>query len=309
MSRKFYSNGKLLLTGEYLVLDGALSLALPSKYGQSLEVIPAEGNITTWKALDKDGEIWFESKLSFDGNRFQAEDNAVEPAKAELTKRLMEILSEAHKLNTETFGNGQAYEVITQLEFNRTWGLGSSSTLINNIAQWFGIDPYAMLEKTFGGSGYDIAAAAAEGPITFELQENRKNILKVPFDPPFKKELFFVYLNQKQNSRSSIAHYRQQPRENINEAVAKASALTASIISCDNLGEFKMLLEIHETLISGIINTPKIKTQLFSDFKGAIKSLGGWGGDFILATGGKEEKDYFRKKGYGVILGYEEMVG
>jgi mevalonate kinase len=28
----FYSNGKLLLTGEYLVLDGAKSLALPTKF-------------------------------------------------------------------------------------------------------------------------------------------------------------------------------------------------------------------------------------------------------------------------------------
>jgi len=30
----FYSNGKLLITGEYLVLDGAKALALPTKYGQ-----------------------------------------------------------------------------------------------------------------------------------------------------------------------------------------------------------------------------------------------------------------------------------
>ena len=34
----FYSHGKLLLTGEYLVLDGALALAVPCKLGQSLTV-------------------------------------------------------------------------------------------------------------------------------------------------------------------------------------------------------------------------------------------------------------------------------
>ena len=34
----FYSNGKVLLTGEYAVLNGSLSLALPSIYGQYLEV-------------------------------------------------------------------------------------------------------------------------------------------------------------------------------------------------------------------------------------------------------------------------------
>ena len=35
---KYKSNGKILLTSEYLVLDGAQALALPSKFSQSLEV-------------------------------------------------------------------------------------------------------------------------------------------------------------------------------------------------------------------------------------------------------------------------------
>jgi mevalonate kinase len=309
MSKKFRSNGKLLISGEYLVLDGALSLAVPTKLGQTLEVLLAEGEFTTWKALEKDGETWFSSKLKFTGKEFIAEGGSKDASHTELTKKLLEILTEAHKLNPQPFNSSQAYDITTQLEFNRDWGLGSSSTLINNIAQWFAVDPYRLLEKTFGGSGYDIAAAAAEGPITYELQESGRNVLNVQFDPPFKDQLFFIYLNRKQNSRSSIAHYRQQPKENIKEAVQKASGLTASIISCDNLEEFKLLLNIHETLISGIINTPKIKTRLFPDFPGSIKSLGGWGGDFVLATGGEEEKEYFRKKGYGVVLGYEEMVG
>ncbi len=34
----FRSNGKLLLTAEYLVLDGARAIALPTKLGQSLTV-------------------------------------------------------------------------------------------------------------------------------------------------------------------------------------------------------------------------------------------------------------------------------
>ena len=33
---KFNSNGKLMLTGEYLALDNALVLTLPTKFGQSL---------------------------------------------------------------------------------------------------------------------------------------------------------------------------------------------------------------------------------------------------------------------------------
>ena len=37
-SQSFYAHGKLLITSEYLVLDGAEALALPTVYGQSLEV-------------------------------------------------------------------------------------------------------------------------------------------------------------------------------------------------------------------------------------------------------------------------------
>ena len=38
MKKEFYSNGKLLITGEYLVLDGAKAFALPTKFGQNLIV-------------------------------------------------------------------------------------------------------------------------------------------------------------------------------------------------------------------------------------------------------------------------------
>ena len=36
--QKFYSHGKLLITSEYAVLDGAKALAVPTKLGQSLKV-------------------------------------------------------------------------------------------------------------------------------------------------------------------------------------------------------------------------------------------------------------------------------
>lgn len=305
MIQKFRSNGKLLLTGEYLVLDGALALALPTKPGQSLEVSTAEGKTTRWTALDHQGKPWLDFKFSLDNNRFQKENETISN-EAETT--LLKILTAAHQRNPKIFALEKSYSVTTMLEFNKEWGLGSSSTLINDIASWFQIDPYLLLEKTFGGSGYDIAAAQAEQAVTYQLQDNGRSVLNIDFNPRFKDKLFFVYLNQKQNSRSSIAHYKQQSHKNLQEAVNKISGLTSSIISCEDLKEFELLLEIHETIISHIIGTPKIKTQLFSDYKGSIKSLGGWGGDFILATGGDESKDYFRKKGFGVVIPYSEMI-
>ncbi len=302
---RYYSNGKLLITGEYAVLDGALALAVPTKAGQSLEVEPSEGDLLTWTALDHRGEFWFRTQLKFTGTEFIVNGDAA--AAPELPK-LQHILQEAHKINPLLFSDHKAYTVNTRLDFPQDWGLGSSSTLINNIAQWFGIDAYLLLENTFGGSGYDIAAAQYDEPITFQKNETGNSVLISSFDPEFKDALFFVHLNQKQNSRSSIAHYKDQPKDLLKENIARISSLTQSFVGCENLEEFKLLMEIHETLISKLIDKPKVKTSLFPDFPGAIKSLGGWGGDFVLATGGEAEKDYFRNKCFATILSFEEMV-
>lgn len=66
MTQTFYSNGKLLITGEYVVLDGAKALALPTKFGQNLIVSEGKGNVINWKSFDNDGSVWFESMLSFE---------------------------------------------------------------------------------------------------------------------------------------------------------------------------------------------------------------------------------------------------
>jgi hypothetical protein len=36
--------------------------------------------------------------------------------------------------------------------------------------------------------------------------------------------------------------------------------------------------------------------------------LGAWGGDFVLATGGEKEKQYFIQKGFTTVLSYAEMI-
>ena len=64
MIQKHYSNGKFLLTGEYLVLKGALAMALPLKLGQSLEVeeLDSSNNRLLWEAFRPEGE-WFSVTL------------------------------------------------------------------------------------------------------------------------------------------------------------------------------------------------------------------------------------------------------
>ncbi|GIR81656.1 MAG: hypothetical protein CM15mP83_3820 [Flavobacteriaceae bacterium] len=55
------SSGKLLITCEYAVIDGACALALPTKLGQSMTVVDAEKSRLHWVAKDMDGKIWFEN--------------------------------------------------------------------------------------------------------------------------------------------------------------------------------------------------------------------------------------------------------
>ena len=61
----FYSNGKLLLTGEYLVIDGAKALAIPTKKGQSLSVKETEGGSQLiWKSWTYESQCWLDVQFS-----------------------------------------------------------------------------------------------------------------------------------------------------------------------------------------------------------------------------------------------------
>ena len=304
---EFFSHGKLLLTGEYTVLDGATALAVPTKFGQSLQVEPGDTREIQWKSLDEQDVSWFSGSFRIEEVLSQRDSGAKKSKGEEVRKMLFLTLRAAAKLNPKPLQK-TGLRVTSKVDFPREWGLGTSSTLVNNVASWFEIDPFELLDQTFGGSGYDIAVAQHKKPITYELSNGKRKVLTSSFDPPFKNEIFFVHLNRKQNSRESIAHYRRQEKDKISEAVEKISGITHRVLNCENLQEFEMLLEIHETIISQVTGLPKVKNQLFPDYPGAVKSLGGWGGDFILATGGEAEKDYFRKKGFLTVIPFSEML-
>lgn len=303
--KSFYSHGKLLITGEYAVLDGAKALAVPTKFGQDLQVETIPDPIIKWKSFDEKGNLWLETEFTLEnGEIFLSEKDR----KNEIARRLLKILKAAATLKPEVFSPQGGYRIKTHLEFNKNWGLGSSSTLINNLASWLEFDAYNLLKLTFGGSGYDIAAAQRDSAFSFQLSGEKPVVFNCSFDPVFKDQLFFVHLNQKKNSRQAIAHYRNQPKENLKDLIDKISGLTEQIIICESLKEFRLLIDLHETLIAKALNLPKIKTSLFPDYPGSIKSLGGWGGDFVLATGGKAEMAYFREKNHPTIIPYSKMV-
>ena len=60
--KKFHANGKLLITGEYLVLKGATALAVPLNKGQTLSVGSSNETGFSWRAETPNG-LWFEIKF------------------------------------------------------------------------------------------------------------------------------------------------------------------------------------------------------------------------------------------------------
>jgi len=296
---KYYSHGKLLITGEYVVKIGAKAFALPSKFGQSLFFTPIEEEYVIWESYNEKNNIWFKTKLC--STNFKT----VSTKNEKISKNLSKILKASRELNP-TFLLSEGAKVKTKLEFNLNWGLGSSSTLISNIAEWANIDPFDLLEKTFGGSGYDIACAKSKKPILYSLEKSIPKITKCEFNPSFKKSLFFVYLNKKQNTSNELDKFMKIKVSKI--FTQEISSISKEIINANSLKDFESLINEHEKIMGIILRKKTIKDQFFSDFDGSIKSLGAWGGDFILATGNKYKQNYFYNKGFKIIFNYKEII-
>ncbi|MCC1483180.1 GYDIA family GHMP kinase [Winogradskyella immobilis] len=298
----FKSNGKLLLTAEYLVLDGAKALALPTKLGQSLTVDANDSNHLQWKSYDEANQLWYEDQFFIDKIKIAKHD-----ASNPISERLLQIFNAVLELNPNALEEHKGYSFTTQQDFNRFWGLGTSSTLINNMAQWAKIDAYALLEKTFGGSGYDIACAQQRSAILYQRTNTKPLVSNVDFNPVFKNHLYFVYLNKKQNSREGIAKYKAH-KGDLSHSIDAINAITQSIITCNSLADFKTLISTHEVIISKVIDQKPVKDLLFNDFDGAIKSLGAWGGDFILVASDINPEAYFISKGYSTVIPYSQFI-
>ncbi len=292
----FYSRGKLLITSEYLILKGAKGLAIPCNKGQFLEFKVINSRNLNWKSYDYNNRIWFEA--IFDCENF----NCVKSNKKSIAKSLSFILKETRKLNPK-FLSINGGEIKTQLEFNLNWGLGSSSTLISNLAQLNKINAYKLLSNTYGGSGYDIACSLVENPIIYEIKNNNYN--EVNFNPPFKEKLFFVYLNKKQNSKIEVNKFNTIKVDK--KTIKSINSITEIISKTKKYDEFNFLIKKHEQIISNVIKKTSVKKLKFQDFKGEIKSLGAWGGDFILASG-LDSPSYFKSKGYKTIIKFDDMV-
>lgn len=301
-TQTFYSNGKLLITGEYVVLDGAKALALPTKFGQRLVINSGANHQIKWTSFDSDKSIWFEDIISFN----EIKQKIVSDKNAAIKNTLIEILHQAF-IQNPSFLEKEGYEIETHLTFPRLWGLGTSSTLINGIGDWLNIDAFELLQKSFGGSGYDIACAKSNSPIVYHLENETPYFKPIHFNPSFKENIHFVYLNQKQSSKLAIANYMSK-HHHVDLVISKINTITYETINCKEVKEFAKQMEKHEIIMSDVLEMETIQEKFFPDFEGVIKSLGAWGGDFVMVISKENPTAYFKDRGYPVVLSYEEMI-
>jgi len=286
------------------VLQGAVALAVPTIPGQEMSVRVLEGTgVLVWRSYYGD-HCWFEAEFSV------SEMNIISASDKNTAEFLQQLLRAAMIMNPEHLIDAKSYMIETILGFHPEWGLGSSSSLINLLADWFRIDPFELFKKTQRGSGYDITCARVLNPIWFRLMIGTPIAQKVNFNPEFKESLAFVYSGRKQDSAVSVENFGagaglyEQERKRISE-ISRELPLVKS------LSEFNSLIDEHEEIISGILDLPKVKDDRFPDFPGSIKSLGAWGGDFLLASseiGYNEIKTYFSKEGLDIVFAFDEMV-
>ena len=299
-----HANGKLLLTGEYLVLVGAKALAVPLVVGQKLvfEEISIPG-VLHWEAYDTDGK-WFSAKY------YLPEITEIEASDYAVSARLIKLLQAARLLNPDFLYTKTGISVITELEFNRNYGFGSSSTLIGLIAGWAGIDAMQLHRNVSKGSGYDVACSNSDRAIFYSLTNGLPMVEAVDFNPPFAENMFLVYLGAKQHSDLEVEAFTKSTGIDYSIEIERLSRISDLIASEKDIYNFISLLTEHEAILSKVLNRATVKSRLFPEFEGAVKSLGAWGGDFILAVSalGKDYiKDYFSSKMHNTVIPYDAL--
>ena len=303
MGNHYHSNGKLLLTGEYLVLQGAQALALPVKRGQHLHVFP----------LNKPGIIHWKSSylntLFFEAQFIIQEKKVTVNSDSDPSKFLQNLLQHALDMAPDAFSN-QGYRIETMLEFPLEWGLGSSSSLISNIAEWLQIDAFKLNHQVNQGSGYDIACAKSHRPILYKKLNGSVHYEPISFNPPFQDSLYFIYTGKKQDSHKEVKKFLKG--NNVKPPLTEhIKRINKEILHTRSLEAFAQHLREHELLISKTLNKKPIQENQFPDFPGTIKSLGAWGGDFILAATHipwDELKDYFQRHNMNTLFTWGELI-
>ncbi|HLO60248.1 MAG TPA: GYDIA family GHMP kinase [Bacteroidales bacterium] len=300
----YRSNGKLILTGEYMVLLGARAIVLPLKPGQDMQVsLKGQDGQIKWNAYSMD-YLWFTMVAD------TVTWTVSETTDQNTAQKLVSLLQEAGNLNPALFASPGGLEVNTYTGFKMEWGFGSSAALVANVAAWAGVDPFQLLFKTFGGSGADLAGALSDGPVVYRQINGKPSYCRIVFNPGYRDKLWLVYLGEKVDTGTGISGWNSTGKVE-RKHITMIDDLTLRIAEARDLKEFVNLIGRHEQILSELLEKPTVKELMFDDFPGEMKSLGTWGGDFALAVSEENEtavRQYFNSKGTTPIFSFNQIV-
>lgn len=280
--KSYFSHGKILLAGEYAVMCGVEALAFPVKAGQWQHVweMQAKGvSKLVWQSKDADGTVWFECRIDTDIM------HVAETGDQELSDTLLKLLSYIKQQKPSLFLH-KNIRIETECEFNRTYGLGSSSTLVCNLAKWSGVDAFELQEHVFGGSGYDIAVGNLGKPLVYWREQTFPNWSSWQLPADLTHGWYLAFPGQKQNSREALKDVKAE-LEKVNADIALLQQMNACIQAIKNPRSMPMLeamLEMWQALLSQRLDLPRpYETLGLTPVKGGLcKYLGAWGGDVLL---------------------------
>ena len=295
------ANGKLLLTGEYLVLVGAKALAFPLRLGQSMYIEPAGHQQLRWISKEQ-GMTWFSSDL--DSSKL----DIVTASDYEVSLRLAEILLNAKRINAEFLTGSPGFNIYLEANYPLKWGLGSSSTLISLIAGWAEVDKYQLFRLTSQGSGYDIACTDHKSLLFYQWTNGKTYVDDAHPGKALLNNTCFTYLGKKQETAEEVSAFLSE-RNFTDFDVERVSELSIQICKADDPSILCSLVDEHEDILSRILKKERIGNR-FPGFPGTVKSLGAWGGDFAMFVserGNNFIKTWLTETGFEDVFTFDEL--
>ena len=284
--KSFYAPGKVLLTGEYLVLNGFEAIALPTNVGQTLhtwefDTPGQQQDFMIFEAKDQFGEVWLTTRFSLPN--FEILD--IDKKENIELDRLAGIFQKA---DPAFWKLGKSLRLETNLQFNRVHGLGSSSTLVTLLSDFMNLDALSVQFDIFGGSGYDVAIAKNRKPLVYWLTETDSNWDFWKLNSELTQNWSIVFYGQKMDSRTSLKNVQDALNE-----IAEDEFYTAQIDHILNLTKsakdvlsLEASLEMYQKILSQALelSTPYDVLEIEPVAQGLCKWLGAWGGDMILVN-------------------------
>jgi len=299
---RFKANGKLLLTGEYLVLLGATALVLPVRFGQEMTLSERKDRLLVWRSKTQEG-YWFEGTFSLpELEPLRTNDRAT-------ADKLRTWMITLRVLRNDFLRDESGYTVTITANYPLYWGLGSSASLTSLLAQWSGVDPFHFHDLISRGSGADIACTQSDRLIRYHKMYGVSEFAEMDPGDALVRYTWFVYLGNSVETAPEITRFLKSkpPSERI---MRRISFLSQEICTTSSAEYLEQLIREHESILAGILKKQPIGIR-FGKFPGGVKSMGAWGGDFAMFVSAADPgtvESFFKTAGLFPVFRYPEIA-